>query len=137
MHQIVLVVCLVHGVNVLAFNCNQRLWLISTLACTLAPGAARAILASFLKESTMVCPACLTAMAVSQLPAISAAVVSAAGVKLAYDQKRSTATEVEDLKPRKVTVLKVCLLWDLSTASTTLSCISRLRKLAFTIILLG
>lgn len=38
----------------------------------------------------MVCPACITAALMSQLPAISAAAMSAAGVKLALDKRSST-----------------------------------------------
>ena len=37
----------------------------------------------------MVCPACVSAVVISQLPAVSAAALSVAGIKLAYDQKRS------------------------------------------------
>ena len=51
----------------------------------------------------MVCPACLSAMIVSQLPAISAAALSAAGVKMAYDQKRSPKTrEVRAVQPLRI-----------------------------------
>lgn len=51
----------------------------------------------------MVCPACLSAIIVSQLPAISAAALSAAGVKMAYDQKRSPKTrEVRAVQPLRI-----------------------------------
>ena len=51
----------------------------------------------------MVCPACLSAMIVSQLPAISAAALGAAGVKMAYDQKRSPKTrEVRAVQPLRI-----------------------------------
>ena len=52
----------------------------------------------------MVCPACLTAALISQLPALSAAAVSAAGVKLAYD-KRAAPKAAKALQ--KISVLKV------------------------------
>lgn len=55
----------------------------------------------------MVCPMCITAAIVSQLPVISAAVVSATGVKLAIDQRRSPGVTVKELKDaQKVTLMK-------------------------------
>lgn len=54
----------------------------------------------------MVCPACLTAMVVSQLPTIASAAVGAAGIKLAYDQKQQPkARDVKGSQP--VRVMKV------------------------------
>ena len=59
------------------------------------------------REGTMVCPACLSAIIVSQLPAISAAALSAAGVKMAYDQKRSPKTrEVRAVQPLRIHKVK-------------------------------
>ncbi len=56
----------------------------------------------------MVCPMCITAAIVSQLPVISAAVVSATGVKLAMDQRRSPGATVKEMKDaQKVTLMKV------------------------------
>lgn len=56
----------------------------------------------------MVCPICITTAIVSQLPVISAAVVSATGVKLAIDQRRSSGANVKELKDaQKVTLMKV------------------------------
>ena len=58
------------------------------------------------RESSMVCPACLTAMVVSQLPTIASAAVGAAGIKMAYDQKQQPkARDVKESQP--VRVLKV------------------------------
>ncbi|CAL8471849.1 g11391 [Coccomyxa elongata] len=55
----------------------------------------------------MVCPICITTAIVSQLPVISAAVVSATGVKLAIDQRRSPGATVKELKDaQKVTLMK-------------------------------
>ncbi|BDA47697.1 hypothetical protein COCOBI_10-5480 [Coccomyxa sp. Obi] len=55
----------------------------------------------------MVCPMCITAAIVSQLPVISAAVVSATGVKLAIDQRRSPGATVKELKDaQKLTLMK-------------------------------
>ena len=49
----------------------------------------------------MVCPACLTAVVLSQLPTIAAA-VGAAGIKMAYDQRLSPkARAVEQAQPRR------------------------------------
>ena len=58
------------------------------------------------RESSMVCPACLTAMVVSQLPTIASAAVGAAGIKLAYDQKQQPkARDVKGSQP--VRIMKV------------------------------
>ena len=53
----------------------------------------------------MVCPACLTAMVVSQLPAIASAAVGAAGIKMAYENRQPKARDVKEAQP--VRVLKV------------------------------
>ena len=58
------------------------------------------------RQTRMVCPACLTAMVVSQLPSLASAAVGAAGIKMAYDQKQQPkARGVKEQQP--VRVLKV------------------------------
>lgn len=58
--------------------------------------------------SSMVCPICITTAVVSQLPVISAALVSATGIKLAIDQRRSPGSDMKGVeKAQKVTVMKV------------------------------
>ncbi|KAK9905603.1 hypothetical protein WJX75_002861 [Coccomyxa subellipsoidea] len=55
----------------------------------------------------MVCPICITTAVVSQLPAISAAVVSATGIKFAIDQRRSPGATLKDVKQaQKVSLMK-------------------------------
>ena len=54
----------------------------------------------------MVCPACISAVVISQLPAVSAAALSVAGIKLAYDQKHSPNAQAMK-GPQPVRALKV------------------------------
>ncbi len=56
----------------------------------------------------MVCPICITTAIVSQLPVLSAAVVSATGIKMAIDQRRPSGATIKDGKQaQKVSVMKV------------------------------
>ncbi|EIE23759.1 hypothetical protein COCSUDRAFT_53451 [Coccomyxa subellipsoidea C-169] len=55
----------------------------------------------------MVCPICITTAIVSQLPVLSAAVVSATGIKMAIDQRRPSGATIKDGKQaQKVSIMK-------------------------------
>ena len=62
----------------------------------------------------MVCPACIGAVVISQLPAVSAAALSVAGIKLAYDQKRSpNAQAMKGAHPVRAIKVDNCVHWSL------------------------
>ena len=71
----------------------------------------------------MVCPACLGAVVISQLPAVSAAALSVAGIKLAYDQKRSPdAQAMKGAQPVRALKVYTHLLGPYSIACAIVAC---------------
>ncbi len=114
-HVIVYWKCLVQAGKHRWYEARDELVPVVRLGYTTAPTDVRAVIRSKEpldrladdRESSMVCPACLTAMVVSQLPTIASAAVGAAGIKMAYDQKQQPkARDVKESQP--VRVLKVC-----------------------------
>ena len=76
----------------------------------------------------MVCPACIGAVVISQLPAVSAAALSVAGIKLAYDQKHSpNAQSMKGAQPVRAIKVDARPLGPKNSGFAPLACRFRLR----------